>query len=638
VHVRPFATIIPPMNREKPDSAGNTAQAASGPVLGRSYSRRDWQALLAVLLLALVLRGVLCSRLACISRDGVHFVTFARQLADDPIPAMKTTTKQPGFSWLLLGVHGVAGWFTEADSPIAWQRCGQALALLGGICACGLIFILTRRLFDAATASVAGVIAAVWPQGAHLSADVLSDMPHLALYLLAVFFAYRAMNFDRLGWLVPCGIVAGLAYMLRQEALGAVVGAALCWAWPDRRRSWPRQLAGAAVVVLCFSAVIAPHSIATGRLLPNKNPWEMLFSSPRQELTTKTQRGEAATKVAADLLVGRRPPQDLSGSRRNRALVVRGHGGQENEGGPLTSPGDVKGRRMKVVSSAQSAGLRMAAASFNPLSASLPARRDGNLLAEMIPWWKAPPKMIEAWAKSGRYIISTLFLLALILKTSPPAEPTGRRLVMAVVLLQLLAVQFRIKSYGEISSRYMIIPLVLSIPWAASGLLALLTIVSTRLRSVWNVQSIDVRTLGTVLAALPMLYYLARPVNYDKAQYRQAGEWLHQHARPDDLVLARDRLEQLMFYAGRTYPSRAWAQCAKGDSIEDIRSDVARYHPQWFVDAAGSRRAKIDEAQLFRALSSGAIPQLQSAWSGGTKEHNACVFRVAPPGAPRAGG
>ncbi len=57
-----------------------------------------WRSCLAVVLLALVVRAGLCANLACISRDGVHFVIFAKQLADDPVKWMQITTKQPGFS------------------------------------------------------------------------------------------------------------------------------------------------------------------------------------------------------------------------------------------------------------------------------------------------------------------------------------------------------------------------------------------------------------------------------------------------------------------------------------------------------------------------------------------------------------
>ena len=144
---------------------------------GDSTGSPAWRTFLLVILLAALVRLFLSSQLVCISPDGVHFVTYAKQLGDDPIPILRTTTKQPGYAYLLLGTHRLLGSAFGGDTPLAWQRCGQMLAALGGTVACGLIFWLTRRLFDDTSAAIAAIFAAFWWQGAQLSADVLSDMP-----------------------------------------------------------------------------------------------------------------------------------------------------------------------------------------------------------------------------------------------------------------------------------------------------------------------------------------------------------------------------------------------------------------------------------------------------------------------------
>ncbi|MFH1417098.1 MAG: glycosyltransferase family 39 protein, partial [Planctomycetota bacterium] len=478
-------------------------------IASRPWTRQDRHALMATLLLAVLLQCFLATRLACISRDGVQFVTYARQLGADPVPTMRTTTKQPGFSYLLLGAHRALGPILGGDTPLGWQRCGQLIGLIGGVCACGLVFFLARRLFDTTTASVAGILAAVWPAGAHLAADVLSDMPHLALYLLAFLFAYRALATGRVRHMALCGASAGIAYMLRQEALGMLAAPAICWCLPTCRRSWKPKLLGVVLLTLCFAAVVAPHSIVTGRLMPNKSLGELLFGL---SLTTD---------------VHPTPP-----------LV----------------------------------------------------------LASAIHWWMAPAKMVEAWGKSGRYVISTLFLLAMFLKSAPRAEANGRRLAVAAVLLQMLAVQLRVKSYGEISSRYMVVPLALSIPWAAAGLLALLNIISLRLRARWPIRPIDIRTAGIVLASLPMLFYLTKPVGAGKAHYRHAGQWLYENAEPGDGVLAHSRLEQLMFYAGRTWPDETWRRLDEAATVDDIRRQIDGHAARWLVDVKASRHATIDES------------------------------------------
>ena len=69
----------------------------------------SWRLCLAVMFLALLVRLFIASQLDCISRDGVQYVTYAKQLADEPVKTMQSTTKQPGFSYLLLGTHRVIG-------------------------------------------------------------------------------------------------------------------------------------------------------------------------------------------------------------------------------------------------------------------------------------------------------------------------------------------------------------------------------------------------------------------------------------------------------------------------------------------------------------------------------------------------
>ncbi len=496
---------------------------------------------MATLLLAVLLQCFLATRLACISRDGVHFVAYAKQLSADPVSTMRTTTKQPGFSYLMLGTHRVLGAILGGDTPLGWQRCGQLIGLIGGVSVCVLVFLITRRLFDTTIASVAGILAAVWPAGAHLAADVLSDMPHLALYLLAFLFAYKALATGRIRNMAFCGGIAGAAYMLRQEALGVIVASALCWCLPTCRRSWKLKFLGVFLLALCFAVAVAPHSIVTGRLMPNKSLSELLFGM---------------------------------------SMMTDGH----------ASPSIV--------------------------------------LAGAIPWWQAPAKMVEAWGKSGRYVISTLFLLAMFLKSASRAEAHGRRLAVAAVLLQLLAVQFRVKSYGEISSRYMVIPLALSIPWAAAGLLAILNIISLRLRAKWPVRSIDVRTAGVVLVSLPMLFYLTKPIGAGKAHYRRAGQWLYEHAEPNDGVLGHSRLEQLMFYAGRTWPDETWRRLSETSTVDDLHQCMDRPDMRWLVDIKASRRAAFDESAHFLALTDGSLPRLHMAWHDGPAQCTAYIFRI----------
>ncbi len=523
-------------------------------------NRSNWRTLLAVVFVALIVRALLCSQLACISRDGVHFVSYAKQLGDDPVRWLRATTKQPGYAYLLLGTHKVLGPAPAEDGPLAWQRCGQLVALLGGVAACALIYLLTRRLFDSTTAAVAGIFAAFWWQGARLSADVLSDMPHLALYLAALLLGLSALKSRQLWKPALCGLAAGLAYLLRQEALGIVAAVVICLLWPSRGLSPRRRVLSVAVLALCFAAVVAPYAVAVGKFMPNKGASDLFH---------------AASPVS---LVLDRPPV---------------------------------------------------------------------MLAHVIQWWQAPARMAEAWARSGRYTISTLVLFALFLKSTPRAESTGRRLVITAVLLQVVLVQLRVARYDEISTRYMVIPLALSIPWAAAGLVTLLNLIIRMLEPSGTVTRAVVVMVGIAVPLAPQVFYNAKSINEDRRALRDAGRWLYDHVEPGDRVLAHERLTQLMFYAGRTYPDETWIRMPEspprkspphesGDPASNVIRQVREHitqdenRPTWFVDVEATRRSKIAESAYFQALLDSAIPQLHHKWYTGPEGRQAHIFRVAP--------
>lgn len=233
-----------------------------------------------VLLVAVAIRIYAAAVLPCISRDGVFFVDFAQQLAADPTGAMRIQTKQPGYSFLLLAAHRVCGAALAKHAPLAWERTGQAISIMGGVAGVLLIFAITRHLFDANIALFAAWLAAIWPQQVALSADVLSDALHLALYLAALLAAVRALRGQLLA-AIACGILAGFAYWLRQEALGAALAgaAAIGWFGAGTRQ---RRLIGAICVALGFIAVAAPYSLMAGRLMPNKSLHDLLFG-PKTE-------------------------------------------------------------------------------------------------------------------------------------------------------------------------------------------------------------------------------------------------------------------------------------------------------------------------------------------------------------------
>ncbi len=673
-------------------------------VVGGRPNTDTRRVLLAIVLLALLVRIPLCVQAACISRDGAHFVGYAKKLESDPAKWMRIETKQPGYAYLLLGGHRLLAPWIGGDAPEAWQRSGELLALIGGVASCACVYLLTRRLFDPSIAAVAGILACLWPQGAHLSADTLSDMPHLGLYLAALVVACDALSGGRAWRFALCGLLVGMAYLLRQEAIGLLAAVGLCILWSRTLQPRRRRILALAALLIPFALAVAPYSIARGQIMPNKGPQDLLDSSfasarspqdvvssgptrqfdvclcaSRSELFSPAgtefcrlgwfvawaqapQRGTRGTGdgIGRPALKGRgmvpdalrdRSPRDVFrrpfGAERWRARAnprvplrsTRGYTPLRHSGQGDGSVAVVEPQRPAPAPAFLARSIWHAhrdATSALPHSAFCILQ---SQFASAVPPWRAPLTMLEHWAKSGRYVFSTLFLIALLLKTVPRAELTAKRLLFAVVLIHVVLVQARLMRYGETSSRYMVIPAALCLPWAAAALATMLRGIVTRLHRPTPARIASVWVVGWLATLAVPAYYLARPVNYADAAYRTAGLWLRERADPDDRILAHERLDQLMFYSGRGWPDDdKWLRLKETDGLDAIRRALRRINPAWFVDATGSRRATIDEASHFQALRGGAIPELVLRNSVGPSSRTVQVFTVQKPQSIGRGG
>ncbi|MFQ5425274.1 MAG: glycosyltransferase family 39 protein [Phycisphaerae bacterium] len=500
-------------------------QAPSDIATAEFADRRAIATLALIVVLGAGVQVYRAANLPCISRDGVFFVRFAKQLADAPVFYMRAQKKQPGYAWLLLGTHAVIGERLAARDPLAWQRCGQLLAILGGTAIIVLIFVLARTLFDARTGLIAAGMAAFWPQCAQLSADVLSDTLHLAIYLAALLVGLHALRRRRWFALVACGLLGGAGYLVRQESLGIPMAVGACLLWPRRGLSWRRGVTQAAVVCAAFSAAVAPYAIAIGKVMHNKTFQDLLFGPP------------AHAAAAA--------------------------------GGPM--------------------------------------------LAGPVEWWTAPWTMLVAWGQSGVFVLSTWAMIGFLWSRVPRSEPTARRLVAVAAMLQLIATQLRGASFDVISGRYMLIPAALSIPWAAAGLRcaveSLVERVASR-RADARAQRSRPRTIAVavgLIAVSPMVYVCLRRPPAGADFLRRAGQWLADHRRAGDRLLAAPALDCVAFYGDLPH------LVPGGD--EATAASAVTAPGTWFADYSDSHRLSDAERRfLDRAREAAADREPESTW------------------------
>ncbi|MCA9243563.1 MAG: glycosyltransferase family 39 protein [Phycisphaerales bacterium] len=232
--------------------------------------------LVAALGVALLLRLYLCYTAIAIAPDGGLFIHYARDLRAEPIAALRDYSHRqaPLYAVLVAAAVTPAQWV--ASGADAWILAGRAVATAFGLLAIVGVFLLSRRLFNGRVAVIAAFLMAILPDAAQLCANVLSDMTHLSLYLLALVALIVAIERGvSATFALIAGGLSGLAFLTRPEgATVAVIGIALLLVIGRGRMS--RRFVAALCVIAGFILIAGPYQALTGKLVAKKDLFEML--------------------------------------------------------------------------------------------------------------------------------------------------------------------------------------------------------------------------------------------------------------------------------------------------------------------------------------------------------------------------
>lgn len=242
---------------------------------GNTFQTGSWRAsiqLAAIILpVALAIRLYLILTCTIVSRDTVTFVRYAQYLGQSPVAAMRANDQHPLYPTLVLGLHQVRRMLGAADGPASWALSAQIVACIGGLACVVAVYLLARQLFDERVACLAALFMVFLPEGCQYSADGLSDMPHLAIYLFALTAAVRGFDRASIGYLAAAGLLSGLAYLTRPEGLG--VAAVTCLALVRFPRTWSfrKRMPVAFCTLAAFLVMAGPYSVVTGKVVPKKS-------------------------------------------------------------------------------------------------------------------------------------------------------------------------------------------------------------------------------------------------------------------------------------------------------------------------------------------------------------------------------
>jgi 4-amino-4-deoxy-L-arabinose transferase-like glycosyltransferase len=157
-----------------------------------------------------------------------------------------TAYRMPGYPFLLSLTYRLFG----SAIGLAWVWGILATAVI-----VGAIHVIADRLYGAAVARLAALIAALYPAFVLMTGQALSDLPFVAGYLVLVAFVLGGRPY-RLLDAFGIGICVGLLTLTRSVAIGLVAIVPIIWLL--RQRDWRRCAAATVVIASAFVATIAP--------------------------------------------------------------------------------------------------------------------------------------------------------------------------------------------------------------------------------------------------------------------------------------------------------------------------------------------------------------------------------------------
>lgn len=230
--------------------------------------------MLLICAIALLLRAYHVWAAVAVSPDSALLITYARDLAQDLLSALRAYDQHPLYPALILLLHGPIGWIA-GDGPTGWILAGQVVAIAGSLGAILALYWLTSRIYGRRRGLIAAAMLAVLPDACRFGADVLTDLPHLALYLTGLAAVLTGMQTRRGRYLLIAAASSALAFLTRPEG-GAVLLVGLLVLLLERGCPLRRRIGWAVAMAAVFFCLAGPYQLATGKLVPKKSLLELL--------------------------------------------------------------------------------------------------------------------------------------------------------------------------------------------------------------------------------------------------------------------------------------------------------------------------------------------------------------------------
>lgn len=533
-----------------------------------SRSKQVAGTLLAAVLVGGAIRLYLAWTATVISRDGCEYAAMARRMTvnwrgeiphDYPL----------GYPALILATHAALGDSLAVDPVITWQRCAQLVCVISGVACIPLVYWLGRRLLNVRCALAAAWIWALLPHAARISADALTDMPHLALVLASMALAIIGLRRRSLVSLVLAGLFSGAAFTMRTEAIEPAL-VAIALAMIRRRAAVGWRLAAAAAVAAGFAMTGGSYIALEGGRVVSKQPWlrEQAASSHGAAAELCSSRGAAdlscpSRGAAKGNSRGRQPPDHVAASQ----LALKGRQNRPTPAAilpPLPGLGSYArvaipvGLRPRLLADAPDgaanshapAGVLSSRALDGAAEYTVHNRPTGGLPRAASHAAAFKPAGLPRLLGRLNDSLNTIWLLMAMAYGFIPDRPRLRRrdlpLPLGVWSLHIAVLLWLFSNTGYISGRHVLILDVAAVLLAAGAVVS----IADWIRSRHPAAPAHLAALMISAISLALAPWLLRDIGDQRGYLRRAGEWIAAEytGRPPPRVASFDGRPP--FYAG----------------------------------------------------------------------------------------
>ena len=490
---------------------------------------------------------VACSHLWLVSSaqapapDTLRFIRFAKRIGQGQfVHTLCTESDHPLFPLAVWVTEGAVRVLSGGESPEGWQLAAQLAATISGLLLVVPLYGLTLELFGARIAFWSALVFVLLPIPNRVTADGLSDGLHLLWFTTGIWTALLAHRRRQWPLLVLTGVLAGLGFWTRPEAVILTVGvliwtlALACVGTPR----WPWKLAtfGLVGLVVSFALTIAPYILLKGKI-SDKASFRLVLA-------------------LAD------PPK--------RVIKDDGHAERSRSAGAVRAT-------------------TMAARAGDGVPQWTGSER---IIALIRPWIGAMDEVLTEFLDAGHYVFPFFALWALVVPWAQRSQrPAAYLLGIVAVLFSFLLMRLHITT-GYVATRHMLVLVVMVCPWIGSGLVLVvdrLTRVAQWCTSRYQRQPVGVKISHMVrftcvgLVACGCIPKMLEPMHLSRWGFRQAAVWLEQNGPPSVAVL--DHHAYAAFYSGlKRYGLREFTAAVSDPQLRYvvvISNDLTRNDPRY---------------------------------------------------------